>query len=82
MGGKSGLLIASSEYEDASIRTLKGPLVDVESLQKVLERPEIGGFEIRSSVNEKEYVVRPLIQRSWQRVKRRIWFCYTFQGTE
>jgi Caspase domain len=49
--GRYALILASSEFEDATLRRLTAPPQDAESLRQVLADPEIGGFEVTTYMN-------------------------------
>jgi WD40 repeat protein len=57
-----GLLIATSDYQGESLRHLSSPPVDVEALAEVLRRSDVGGFEIKTLVNQPRAVVELAIQ--------------------
>src|SRR5712691_5453929 len=57
MGEKRALIIATSEYEDAVLRQLVAPARDAEALAKVLQDPAIGGFAVRTVLNQPSYKV-------------------------
>jgi branched-chain amino acid transport system substrate-binding protein len=48
--GKIALLIAVSEYE-SGLNPLPATIKDVEAMQRVLQNPEIGGFEVECLLN-------------------------------
>jgi Caspase domain len=50
-GGRFALIIASSEFEDATLRRLTAPPQDAEGLRQVLADPTIGGFEVTTYMN-------------------------------
>lgn len=47
---KIALLIGVSNYQN-SFNPLPGVVQDIEAMQKVLQKPEIGGFEVRTCIN-------------------------------
>ena len=49
--GRFALILASSEFEDATLRRLMAPPQDAEDLRQVLADPEIGGFEVTTYAN-------------------------------
>jgi hypothetical protein len=49
--GRYALILASSEFEDATLRRLTAPPQDAEDLRQVLADPEIGGFEVTTYAN-------------------------------
>ena len=54
---KHALLIATYEYQDDLLRKLVAPAQDARALAKVLEDPNIGGFEVRVLLNKSSYEV-------------------------
>jgi hypothetical protein len=56
-GKRLALLIASWEYQDAEFAQLRAPGQDAERLARVLSDPEIGGFEVRMSLNQPAHAV-------------------------
>lgn len=56
-GARSALIIASREYQDPGLRQLRAPVHDAEALARVLEDPNIGGFEIRTLIDTSSYKV-------------------------
>lgn len=57
MSEKLALIIATSRYQDAAIQQLVAPAQDAESLARVLGDPTIGGFQVRTLVNEPSHKV-------------------------
>jgi hypothetical protein len=57
-GKRSALVVANDAYKDPKLRRLRAPAADAEELARVLNDPEIGGFEVEVSSNEPEHVVR------------------------
>jgi YVTN family beta-propeller protein len=51
------LLVATYDYLDEGLRQLVSPAEDAEALGRILEDPEIAGFEVTSLVNERHHVV-------------------------
>lgn len=54
---KHALLVATYEYQDDLLRKLVAPAQDARALAKVLEDPNIGGFEVRVVLNKGSYEV-------------------------
>src|SRR5262245_9411070 len=52
MSAKVALIIATSQYQDSALRQLLAPAQDAASLARVLENPVIGGFQVRTLINE------------------------------
>jgi hypothetical protein len=61
-GERFGLLVASSEFQNESLRRLKAPPADVEALADVLRRSDVGGFDIKTLVNQPRAAVELAIQ--------------------
>ncbi len=61
-GTRSALIIASSEYTDPGLRRLRAPASDAEALAAVLRDPAIGGFEVRTLLNEPAYEVNLAVE--------------------
>ncbi len=57
MSGRYAMLIASYEYKDMGLQTLKGPERDVENLARVLTDPYIGNFDVQVLINQPSHVV-------------------------
>ena len=71
MSRKFALIIGNSEYEDASLSQLVTPDADVDALARVLQDPEIGGFdEVTPLVNEPSATIRLAIARFFAKMKR------------
>ena len=56
-GTRSALIVASDSYTDPSLRRLRAPASDAQALAHVLQDPGIGGFEVRTLLNEPAHVV-------------------------
>jgi WD40 repeat protein len=52
---KSALIIANCTYEHPDLRQLAAPAQDAESLARVLADRDLGGFEVRTLINEPSY---------------------------
>ena len=70
MGNRDALLICNAEYDDASLRGLRSPLVDVEEFAAVLEDPELGAFNVVSLVNQEVQAVRIAVARFYMNRRR------------
>src|SRR5689334_18121037 len=57
MAGRVALLIATYDYRDTGLRQLRAPAHDAEALAKVLQAPDIAGFEVTTLINEPHYRV-------------------------
>ncbi len=62
MPDRFALIVASYEYEDASLRKLVAPAQDAEALARVLSDLAIGGFEVTTLLNESSYQVNQEIE--------------------
>lgn len=51
------LIIANNQYEDVDLRQLIAPAQDAKALERVLKDPSIGGFEVKTLLNETKYRV-------------------------
>jgi hypothetical protein len=51
-GRRAALLVAAHEYVDPKLARLRAPPHDVEALQRVLADPAIGGYDVRTLINE------------------------------
>jgi Caspase domain len=54
---RSALIVASDEYTDPRLRRLRAPASDARALAAVLQDPGIGGFEVRTLLNEPAHLV-------------------------
>jgi hypothetical protein len=54
---RSALIVASDQYTDPRLRRLRAPASDARALAAVLQDPGIGGFEVRTLLNEPAHVV-------------------------
>jgi hypothetical protein len=61
-GKRRALIVSADTYGDAKFRQLRSPGVDAAALRRVLEDPEIAGFDVQVSLNEPEHVVRRTIE--------------------
>ncbi len=59
---QSALIIASSHYEDATLRKLVAPPQDAEALARVLQDPAVGGFKVTTLLDQPSYRVKREIQ--------------------
>ena len=60
---KSALIIANYRYEHPDLRQLTAPAQDAESLARVLARRDLGGFDVRTLINEPSYEVSAEIEK-------------------
>ena len=61
-GARHALIIASNEFQDPGLRRLRAPAQDAEALARVLRDPAIGGFEVRTLLNEPAPTVNEAIE--------------------
>ena len=61
-GTRSALIVASDQYTDPGLRQLLAPASDARALATVLRDPGIGGFEVRTLLNEPAHVVNLAVE--------------------
>ncbi|MET8003904.1 caspase family protein [Nonomuraea glycinis] len=61
-GRRLALIVASDEYQDPGLRRLRAPAQDAEALAKVLGDETIGGFDVRTMLNEPTSVVNEAVE--------------------
>ena len=61
-GTRSALIIASSDYTDVGLRRLRAPASDARALGAVLHDPGIGGFEVRTLLNDPAHEVNLAVE--------------------
>jgi Caspase domain len=61
-GARSALIVASDDYTDPGLRRLRAPASDARALAGVLQDPEIGGFEVRTLLNEPAHEVNLAVE--------------------
>src|SRR5215207_6398309 len=61
-GNRSALIVASDDYTDPGLRRLRAPASDARALAGVLRDPKIGGFEVRTLLNEPAYEVNEAVE--------------------
>jgi hypothetical protein len=61
-GRRSALIVASDEYQDVGLSELRAPAADADALAAVLSDPQIGGFEVRTLLNEPAHVVNEAVE--------------------
>ncbi len=54
---RSALIIGGDDYSDPGLRRLRAPASDARALARVLEDPAIGGFDVRTLLNEPAHLV-------------------------
>uniref|UniRef100_UPI0015755938 caspase family protein n=1 Tax=Nocardia thailandica TaxID=257275 RepID=UPI0015755938 len=61
-GQRSALIIACDDYHDTGLRKLRAPARDAQELAAVLSDPEVGGFDVRTSLNEPAHVIGETVE--------------------
>src|SRR5215472_6543405 len=61
-GTRSALIVASDAYADPGLRRLRAPASDAQALTGVLDDPGIGGFEVRTLLNEPAHEVNLAVE--------------------
>ncbi len=61
-GSRSALIVASDAYTDPGLRRLRAPASDARALAAVLRDPKIGGFEVRTLLNEPAHEVNLAVE--------------------
>jgi uncharacterized RDD family membrane protein YckC len=61
-GTRSALIVASDAYTDPGLRRLRAPASDARALAAVLRDPGIGGFEVRTLLNEPAHEVNLAVE--------------------
>jgi hypothetical protein len=61
-GGRSALIVASDDYADPGLRRLRAPARDAEALTAVLRDPGIGGFEVRTLLNDPAHEINLAVE--------------------
>jgi DNA-binding beta-propeller fold protein YncE len=56
-GQRSALIVASDDYTDPGLKRLRAPASDAQALSAVLRDPGIGGFDVRTLLNEPAHQV-------------------------
>src|SRR5687767_992636 len=62
MSGSFALIVASDRYDDPALRQLRGPAKEAEALATTLADPAIGGFQVRTLVNQAAHLVTEQIE--------------------
>jgi hypothetical protein len=60
--GRHALIVANYDYEDPGLRRLRAPPHDAEQLARVLRDPAIGGFSVRTMLNESAPVINEAVE--------------------
>jgi hypothetical protein len=61
-GTRSALIVASDDYVDPGLRRLRAPASDAQALAGVLRDPQIGGFEVRTLLNQPAHEVNLAVE--------------------
>lgn len=61
-GRRSALIVASNVYQDPGLSELRAPAADADALAAVLSDPDVGGFEVRTLLNEPAHVVNEAVE--------------------
>jgi Caspase domain len=61
-GTRNALIVASDQYADPGLQRLRAPAVDARALAEVLRDPGIGGFEVRTLLNEPAHTVNLAVE--------------------
>jgi outer membrane protein assembly factor BamB len=61
-GTRNALIVASEQYTDPGLQRLRAPASDARALAAVLRDPAIGGFEVRTLLNEPAHVVNLAVE--------------------
>jgi hypothetical protein len=59
---RSALIIASSAYQDPGLRRLRAPGSDAQALGEVLRDPQIGGFDVRTLLDQPAHEVNLAVE--------------------
>ena len=60
--GRHALIVANYDYQDPGLRRLRAPAHDAEQLARVLRDPTIGGFTVRSMLNESAPAINEAVE--------------------
>ena len=61
-GTRSALIVASDDYADPGLQRLRAPASDARALAAVLRDPGIGGFEVRTLLNEPAHEINLAVE--------------------
>jgi hypothetical protein len=62
MAATAALIVASSRYEDGDLRQLRAPATDAERLAEVLQNAAIGGFDVKTLLNQPSHVLNLAVE--------------------
>lgn len=61
-GSRHALIVANDLYEDPGLRQLRAPAHDAEALAEVLADPAIGGFQVRTLMNQPAHLINEAVE--------------------
>jgi len=61
-GTRSALIVASDRYADPGLHRLRAPAADAQTLAAVLQDPGIGGFQVRTLLNQPAHDVAEAVE--------------------
>jgi hypothetical protein len=61
-GTRSALIVAADDYTDPGLRRLRTPAANAQALARVLREPGIGGFQVRSLLNQPAHEVNLAVE--------------------
>jgi Caspase domain len=61
-GTRSALIVAADDYTDPGLRRLRAPAADAQALAGVLREPGIGGFQVRTLLNQPAHEVNLAVE--------------------
>lgn len=61
-GSRSALIIATTDYQAEGLRRLRAPSHDAEALARILQDPQIGGFDVRTVLNRPTHELMEAIE--------------------
>ncbi len=80
MAGKFALIIGNSQYDDATLKGLQAPDADARALAEVLGDAAIGGFEVRTLINESSFKIIEEIESFFENRKSDDLLLFYFSG--
>jgi uncharacterized caspase-like protein len=79
-GPRYALVLASYEYDDPEIRKLNAPRNDAQSLAEILTQPDIGGFNVKTLLNESSGKIRKELEAFFREKTSRDLLLLFFSG--
>jgi len=61
-GARSALIVATARYDDPALQGLRGASADADALAQVLGDPAIGGFDIRTVLDQPAHVIAEAVE--------------------